>query len=296
MSIQSTVKQNNRIIRQTGLKKQAGSNIRIRMPLSLKHLADTAISRLTAKGRERAGQAACVIGLSLLMIIGYPAAGPGQPPLETDTPVVVIDPGHGGNDTGAKGPEGTLEKTVTLNLARLIADQLATRCRVILTRSDDYQLEIPERTAMANRSAADIFISLHTGGSFTGSISGSSVYFFQQFTESALTAEARTPKPLADGSQPLAWDQIQTKYQTSSEKLAKLIQSEINTLRRPPDTRVQGAPLLVLEGADMPAVAIEVGNLSNPGDEKMLRDPEFLTRVARAVATAVDAFFAQKPK
>jgi N-acetylmuramoyl-L-alanine amidase len=279
------------------LKKQAGSIIRIRMHLSVKPVPDLEFSRLlkkrlvAAKRHVRGGYAASVILLSLLVVLTYPAAGSDQPLLETDTPVVVIDPGHGGNDTGAKGPEGTLEKTVTLNLARLIADQLAARCRVILTRSDDYRLELPERTAVANRSAADIFISLHTGSSFSSSISGSSVYFFQRFTESALNVEAQAPKPLTDGNQPLNWDQIQIKYQTSSEKLAKLIQREINTLRRPPDTRVQGAPLLVLEGADMPAVAIEVGNLSNPSEEKMLRDPEFLARIARAVATAVDVFF-----
>ena len=74
-----------------------------------------------------------------------------------------------------------------------------------------------------------------------------------------------------------------------------MIQHELNGFRRPPDTKVQGAPLLVLEGADMPAVAIEIGNLSNPEEEKMLRDPEFLTRFARAIATAVDRFFTQKP-
>jgi len=220
-----------------------------------------------------------------------PAADSVPSILEADTPVVVIDPGHGGNDTGAKGPEGTREKTVTLNLARLIADQLANSCQVVLTRSDDYRLELPERTAVANRSAADIFISLHTGGSFISNISGSAVYFYQPFTESSLTAEARTPKTLTDSGQPVSWDQIQAKYRISSERLAKLIQHAIDGIRRSPHTKIQGAPLLVLEGADMPAVAIEIGNLSNPQEEKMLRDTEFLTRLARAIAMAVDTFF-----
>ena len=213
---------------------------------------------------------------------------------EANLPVVVIDPGHGGNDTGAQGPDGTQEKTVTLNLARMIADQLKASCRVVLTRSDDYRLDISGRTAVANQSKADIFISLHTGGSFSRSISGSIVYYYRKFIESALTAEPKAPKSLTDSSQPVSWDQIQTKYRITSERLAKLIQNRLNSVRQPPNTKVQGAPLLVLEGADMPAVAIEIGNLSNPNEEKTLRDPTFLAGFAQAIARGVDAFFAQK--
>ena len=124
----------------------------------------------------------------------------------------------------------------------------------------------------------------------------SCVYFYQQFVESALTAEAKTRKPLADSNMPVSWDQIQMKYRITSKKLAKYIQNQLNGVRRPPDTKIQGAPLLVLEGADMPAVVIEIGNLSNSNDEKALGDPEFLADIARAIAKGVDVFFAQKPK
>jgi N-acetylmuramoyl-L-alanine amidase len=75
-----------------------------------------------------------------------------------------------------------------------------------------------------------------------------------------------------------------------------LIQFQLNNVRRPPDTKIQGAPLLVLEGADMPAVAIEIGNLSNPNEEKALGDTEFLAVIARAIAKGIDTFFAQKAK
>jgi N-acetylmuramoyl-L-alanine amidase len=215
---------------------------------------------------------------------------------EAGMPVVVIDPGHGGNDSGAKGPAGIQEKTVTLNLARSIADQLKTRCRVVLTRSDDYRLDISERTAVANQAKADIFISLHTGSSFIGSFSGETVYFYRQFLGSALTAESETPQSLRDSDLPASWDQIQAKYRITSQKLAKLIQYQLNNVRRPQDTKIQGAPLLVLEGADMPAVAIEIGNLSNPNEEKALGDTEFLAVIARAITKGIDAFFAEKAK
>ena len=185
-------------------------------------------------------------------------------------------------------------KTVTLNLARSLADRLKTNYRVVLTRSDDYRLDISERTAVANQSKADIFISLHTGSSFIGSFSGETVYFYQQFLGSALTAETETPQSLRDSDLPASWDQIQAKYRITSQKLAKLIQYQLNNVGRPQDTKIQGAPLLVLEGADMPAVAIEIGNLSNPNEEKALGDTEFLAVIARAITKGIDAFFAEK--
>ena len=237
-----------------------------------------------------------VMLFSLLIFGPGPGADAKQALFEAGLPVVVIDPGHGGNDGGAQGPDGTQEKSVTLNLARLIADQLETSCRVVLTRSDDYRLDISGRTAVANQSKADIFISLHSGASFSQSISGSTVYYHRQFIESALAAEPKAPKSLTDSSQPLSWDQIQTKYRITSERLAKLIQNRLGDVRQTPDTKVQGAPLLVLEGADMPAVVIEIGNLSNPNEEKTLRDPKFLDALARAIAKGIDTFLAQKSK
>lgn len=239
---------------------------------------------------------AAAILISVLGFILISGTDAKQAPFESGIPVVVIDPGHGGNDTGAKGPAGTNEKTVTLNLARAIADQLETGCRVVLTRSGDYRLDLSERTAAANQADADIFISLHTGGSFIGSMSGETVYFYQQFLGSALTAESKTPQSLTDSDLPVNWDQIQAKYRITSQKLATLIQSQLNGVDRPLDTKIQGAPLLVLEGADMPAVAIEIGNLSNPNEEKALGDTEFLTAIARAITRGIEAFLAQKSK
>jgi N-acetylmuramoyl-L-alanine amidase len=239
---------------------------------------------------------AAAILFSLLIFILISETDAKRALFEAGAPVVVIDPGHGGNDTGAKGPAGTQEKTVTLNLARSIADQLKTGYRVVLTRSDDYRLDLSERTAVANQSKADIFISLHTGSSFSGSVSGETVYFYQQFIGSALTAESETPQSLTDSDIPVSWDQIQSKYRITSQKLAKLIQYQLSNVRQPPDTKIQGAPLLVLEGADMPAVAIEIGNLSNPNEEKALGDTEFLAVIARAITKGINAFFAEKAR
>ena len=237
-----------------------------------------------------------VILLGLLIFSPGPGADSVLALSEADLPLVVIDPGHGGNDSGSQGPDGTQEKTVTLNLAHSISDRMENRCRVVLTRSDDYRLDISERTAVANRSGAEIFISLHTGASFSRSIRGSSVYYHRRFIESALAAEPSAPKSLIDSSRPLSWNQIQVKYRTTSERLANLIQNQLNDVRQTPEAKVQGAPLLVLEGADMPAVVIEIGNLSNPNEEKKLSDPEFLDRIAQAIARGLDTFFTEKPQ
>lgn len=225
-----------------------------------------------------------------------PEADARGPLFEEDTPLVVIDPGHGGNDDGARGPNQTLEKTITLNLAHILAQQLKARYRVLLTRNDDYGLDLAARTAVANHNKAEIFISLHTGSSFIHNINGSAVYFYQPFQESALTTEIQPPKPLQDNNPEAAWSAIQAKYRITSEKLANRIRSRLAVLWQPQATEVQAAPLLVLEGADMPAVAIEIGNLANANAEKTLGDPEFLSRIAKAIRSGIDDFFAEKPK
>ena len=90
------------------------------------------------------------IGLCLIICAPIPYAYAKRQLFKAQMPVVAIDPGHGGKDTGAKSPNGALEKTVTLNLARMIAQQLDSDYRVVLTRNDDYALENSDRTAVAN--------------------------------------------------------------------------------------------------------------------------------------------------
>ena len=237
-----------------------------------------------------------VILIILLICILVPDANARKPLFEKNMPVVAIDPGHGGTDTGAKGPNNTLEKTVTLNLAHILVQQLEARYRVVLTRNGDYGLDHSGRTAVANHAKADIFISLHTGSSFIQSINGSAVFFYQPFLESALSTENQAATPLQDNGPAVSWGMIQAKYRVTSERLAGQIQSRLSPLWQPQDIKVLGAPLLVLEGADMPAVAIEIGNLLNATAEKALGDPGFLSRIAEAIMGAIDAFFAEKEK
>jgi len=204
--------------------------------------------------------------------------------------VIVIDPGHGGHEKGAKGPERTLEKTVTFNLARIIAVELSNTYKVILTRTDDYWLDLPNRTATANHEVADLFISIHTGGSFHHQARGMTLYYFKEPLGPALTQTTELLKPLNSGTQ-IPWDKIQNRHKTTSSALAKLIRKRINEQVIFIKSKVQGAPLMVLEGADMPAVVLEIGYISNPAEEKSLRDINVLSKVAKGIHNAVDEFF-----
>jgi N-acetylmuramoyl-L-alanine amidase len=254
------------------------------------------MDRSAAKGFFSSPQLMPAILFILFICISVPLANAKQLLFEKDMPVVVIDPGHGGTDTGAKGPNNTLEKTVTLNLAHILEQQLKNRYRVVLTRNGDYGLDHSGRATVANHAKADIFISLHTGSSFMHNLNGSAVFFYQPFLESALMTETHASKPLQDSGLDVSWGMIQAKYRVTSEKLAGQIQSRLSTLWQPQDVKAQGAPLLVLEGADMPAVAIEVGNLPNANAEKALNDARFLSRIADAIIGGIDAFFAKKGK
>jgi len=207
---------------------------------------------------------------------------------------VVLDPGHGGHDKGAQGTDGTLEKTVTLTLARMIAKELEDRYNLVLTRTDDYGLDIYNRTATANQVKADLFISLHTGGSFLHKPGGICIFYYREISAPSLRIKTMPLKPLKYSSTLTIWDHTQNTHQTTSAGLAKLIQDRIDDQMTFMASKIQSAPLLILEGADMPAVLIEIGYITNPAEEKALRDTDFLTHLAKGISNGIIDFFLEK--
>lgn len=200
--------------------------------------------------------------------------------------VIVIDPGHGGDEPGAVGPDSASEKAVTLNLAQLLAAELQREYKVALTRSDDSTLDLDQRTALANHHQADLFISIHTGGSFVHHTSGMSIYHYQDFSEAP-------PPHKPDKNTPILWDRAQTRHLAKSRELAGLIGTRLGRLEAVEERRIQGAPLLLLQAANMPAVLIEIGYLTNPAEGKKLSDQRFLTDLAREIRRAIDEYFEQ---
>lgn len=200
--------------------------------------------------------------------------------------VIVIDPGHGGDEPGAVGPDSASEKAVTLNLAQLLAAELQREYKVALTRSDDSTLDLDRRTALANHHQADLFISIHTGGSFVHHTSGMAIYHYQDFSEAP-------PPHKPDKNTPILWDRAQTRHLAKSRELAGLIGTRLGRLEAVEERRIQGAPLLLLQAANMPAVLIEIGYLTNPAEGKKLSDQRFLTDLAREIRRAIDEYFEQ---
>jgi len=211
---------------------------------------------------------------------------------------IVIDPGHGGYDKGARGPDGTFEKTVTMELARVLALGLEKTYKVILTRTDDYWVDILKRTATANHLNADMFISIHTGGSFLHQASGISLYYYEKSSTSAFMLETESMEGSKNSNFKEQWSNVQGRHQKNSKVLAERI---LNSLKEKIgekveyNAQIQGAPLMVLEGADTPAILIEIGYITNPKEEKSLNDINVLSDIAEKIKNGIDVFFEKTP-
>ncbi len=211
---------------------------------------------------------------------------------------IVLDPGHGGTDPGARGPGGTEEKTLTLALARSLKQRLEQRLpvRVVLTRTGDSLLPHDTRSALANQHKADLFISVHINSSPAAGASGAETYFASLEASDERAAEAATAAnhgdPLYD-LQLILWDLAQSRHLAESQRFASLIQAELNDTLNLKNRGVKQAPFRVLMGAAMPAVLVELGFLSNPREESRLGDPEYRARLVDALARAVGRYKAQ---
>jgi len=242
-----------------------------------------------------------VIILLLFMVLAHSAiaeAKSNKLDFQIQKKTIVIDPGHGGYDKGAKGPDGTFEKNVTMELARVLAAELEKTYKVILTRTDDYWIDILKRTAMANHLNADMFISIHTGGSFLHQASGISLSYYEKISTSALMLETESMEGSKNSNFKELWSNIQGRHQKNSKILAERI---LNSLKKnigetvEYNAEIQGAPLMVLEGADTPAILIEIGYITNPKEEKSLNDINVLSDIAEKIKNGIDDFFEKAP-
>jgi N-acetylmuramoyl-L-alanine amidase len=216
--------------------------------------------------------------------------------------VVVLDPGHGGDDHGARGPSGLMEKDVTLDLARRLKERIQTgmEAEVILTRDGDRAVPLDERTAIANHHRADLFVSLHANASRRPNIRGSETYFlsYQATDDDARTVAAIENNALGldEGVQGnsnlelILWDLAQSAFLKESSALAEIVQDSLNDAVGISSRGIKQAPFRVLMGATMPAILIEVAFISNPEEERRLRDPAFKDRLAGAILGSVERF------
>jgi N-acetylmuramoyl-L-alanine amidase len=219
---------------------------------------------------------------------------------------VVIDPGHGGKESGAIGPAGSAEKEIALLLAKAVATRLEQQLglKVVLTRSEDVHLELDERSALANQYKADLFLSLHLNSSLGRTAHGAETYFLSLQASDERAADSAAVENYVGGDvapagtddfdlQLLLWDLAQSQHLAASQRLATLIQEELNRQLDLRDRGVKQAPFVVLMGAAMPAVLVEAGFISTREEEQRLRTAEYRAELADALVRAVGRFKAE---
>lgn len=234
-----------------------------------------------------------------------PAAPLEPPPLLDLAPAgglrtIVIDAGHGGAEEGAKGPDGTLEKDITLSVARRLKSALEARLglRVILTRERDEAVGLDERAAVANNNKADLFLSLHANASVRPSAAGAEVFYlslddYGDEAQRVAQGEGEALPVFGGGSREIEvilWEMAQARYIEQSAALARTVEGSLRS-RVPMSPRaIQQAPFRVLVGANMPAVLIEMGFITNPEQEKQLASDAFQNNLVQALVDSVVAF------
>jgi N-acetylmuramoyl-L-alanine amidase len=174
--------------------------------------------------------------------------------------------------------------------------------RVVLTRGKDQFIGLRERTALANRERADLFLSIHVNAAADGAATGTETYFLSnEATDGAARRAAEYENRLIAGDagakggstdvlRSILWDLAQSDFQQESSRVAEAIQNSLDRALRRPSRGVKQAPFYVLGGAAMPAVLVEIGFISNPQEEQRLRDDGFRDRIARALVAGVASY------
>lgn len=217
---------------------------------------------------------------------------------------IVLDPGHGGHDTGAVGPTGLMEKDVVLDLALRLRSLLRKRLgvRVLMTRSEDVFVPLQERTAIANRAKADFFISLHVNGSRQrGAVGFETYYFTREPSDNDARASAQRENLVIERDGTSGKDQESllritladmavTRDIKESGELAELALSTLDKILKVENRGVKSGPFYVLATAAMPAVLVESAFITNPREERKLQQDQYRQRIAEALFEGIEKY------
>lgn len=220
--------------------------------------------------------------------------------------VVAIDPGHGGHDPGAIGRQGTQEKDVVLAVAKKLKAKInaAPGMRAVLTRSDDRYVDLRERTEIARRNNANLFISIHADANNRANLHGSSVYILSEHGASSeaarLLADSENSYELRLGNVRLAGnsdkiasillDLSQNATMDRSLSLAKRTLRELASVSNPLRPQVESASFVVLKAPDIPSMLVETAFISNPAEEERLRNAAYQHQLADAIFKGVRSY------
>jgi N-acetylmuramoyl-L-alanine amidase len=208
----------------------------------------------------------------------------------------VIDPGHGGDDAGVRSADGVLEKQITLDIARRLKSAIETRLglRVLLTRDDDRMVTLDERSALANNSKADLFLSLHVNGTLSPEVAGAEVFVLaldREGLDAQGGAEDAIAVPVLGGGtrsiDVIPWDLAQARHVDDSAVFASTVEQELRRRLRMGPRPIQRAPMRVLSSANMPALLVELAYVSNPDQAQAMQTTEFQSGAADALFDAI---------
>ena len=214
---------------------------------------------------------------------------------------IVLDPGHGGSDYGTSGSGGLHEKDLVLDVAKKLGDLITERlgAEVVFTRTDDTFIPLQERTAIANRAEADLFLSIHANSSPSRSVAGPET-FYLSLTTSKAELEVAARENAANGQSIFELESLlkkiakQDKAEESGEfasRVQRTLYAESRRRNRDAKNRgVKKAPFVVLVGARMPSVLAEIGFLSNRREEALLKQADYRQQVAEALYKGVEQY------
>jgi N-acetylmuramoyl-L-alanine amidase len=213
--------------------------------------------------------------------------------------LIVLDAGHGGHDSGAVGPGGLQEKDLVLDVSRRVAKLLEEKLdvKVLLSRDADQFVTLRDRTTFANRERADLFVSIHANAHRETASAGVETYFLSSEAtdggarqvaalENSVVQLEKTPgRPSGrfDIVKAILWDLAQSEFQQESSRLAEVVQDSMTQSLRIPNRGVKQAGFYVLGGAAMPAILIEIGFVTNPKEERRLKESKYRDEIARAI-------------
>ena len=235
---------------------------------------------------------------------------PNPPEMRARTLIIAIDAGHGGEDSGARGRHGSLEKNVTLAIARKVKELVdkEPNMRGVLIRDGDYFIPLIGRVAKARKANADLFVSIHADAYINSKARGSSVFALSEHgatsTAARWLAKKENEADLIGGVNIAVKDPYlartlldlsQTATINDSMKLAKYVLNnlgDINDLHR---GHVEQAGFAVLKSPDIPSILVETAFISNPSEERRLNDKNYQMKVAHAILGGIDRYFAQNP-
>jgi len=232
--------------------------------------------------------------------------------VETESPtapvkrrIIVLDPGHGGEAPGAVGRGRTQEKDVVLGIAKAAREILNKKAgyRAVLTRDGDYYVSFRKRMQIARDNNADLFVSIHADASRSRRVCGSSVYTLSLRGASSEAARLLAKNEnladviggspageSADESDPIVLNMFQTNSINRSKSYAEILLQHLNDVGTVKFRRIQEAPFLVLKLPEIPSVLVETAFISNPAEEKLLRNKRHQRKLAQALASAIEEF------